>query len=192
MPVIEAYPERTETAVHPALSYPRVDELEFFIRDTTLGDMEEILDAAREFFEESNFAESGLTVDLENYRRTVTQYWRLASVKSFLARRVQDNELLGYVHVYCQKDYTVELIGETFQFYVRKDARGSLVGRALVEAACRQFDEWGCARSYVDCSPGMQNEKHLQTFINLWGKFGFKQIGITMVRGVKKHGKQSA
>jgi len=156
----------------------------FFIRDAMHSELKQIVSLAAEFFKESNFSRAGLTVDLAQYEKTLQNYWRYPSVKSIVALDEATGELLGYVHVYAQRDYTVELVGEMYQFYVRKDARRSHVPRALVEAACRQFDDWGCVRSYAECAPGLPDKKSIMTFTNLWRKFGYQQVGVTLMRGV--------
>lgn len=154
----------------------------FLVREAMQSEIPAIVELAGEFFKESNFSRSGLTVDLAAYRKTIENYWRYPSVMSIVALCRDTGQLLGYVHIYCQRDYTVELVGEMYQFYVRPDARGTLVPRELVRAACAQFDAWGCKRSYAECAPGLPDQKSVKTFANLWGKFGFKQIGITMLR----------
>lgn len=155
---------------------------DFIVRDAYQSEIPAIVQLAAEFFLESNFSRSGLTVDLKAYEKTIQNYWRYPTVKSIVALCKHTGDLLGYVHVYAQRDYTVELIGELYQFYVRPDARMTLVPRELVRAACAQWDEWGCKRAYAEAAPGLDNEKSLKTFRNLWGKFGFKQIGITLLR----------
>jgi len=159
--------------------------MKFFIRDAYQSEIPQIVKLAGQFFLESDFSRSGLTVDLNRYRKTLENYWRYPSVKSIVAISEEEEnygEVLGYVHVYMQQDYTVESVGEMYQFYVQPKARGSRVPRALVEAAVKQFDEWGCARSYAECAPGLPNEKHLKTFSNLWAKFGYRQVGVTLLR----------
>ena len=165
--------------------------MKFLIRPTTWHDLDRVADLAFQFFQESNFSRGGLTVDLEAYKRTIKNYWRNPFVTSFLAIEEDTAEILGYVHIYAQRDYTVELVGEMYQFYVIPRARGSRVARALVQAACDKWDEWGCARAYCEAAPGMQDEKHLMTFRNLWGKFGFGQVGITLMRPRGNYGEQS-
>lgn len=154
----------------------------FIVRDAMRSEIPQIVRLAAKFFEESNFSRSGLTVDLAAYQRTIENYWRYPLVKSIVALDQHDGDLLGYVHVYCQRDYTVELVGEMYQFYVKPEARGTLVARELVRAACAQFDAWGCMRSYSECAPGLPDEKSVKTFANLWGKFGYKKIGEVLLR----------
>lgn len=165
--------------------------MDFFVRPTTWHDLDRVAELANEFFKESNFSRSGLTVDLEAYKKTIKNYWRNPYVASFIALDAETSELLGYVHIYAQADYTVELVGEMYQFYVAPRARATGVSRALVKAACEQWDAWGCVRAYCEAAPGLDDEKHLMTFRNLWGKFGFEQIGITLMRQGGSYGSKS-
>jgi hypothetical protein len=56
------------------------------------------------------------------------------------------------------------------------------VARLLVEGAVKQYEEWGCARAYCEASPGISHRDHLGLFKNLWGKFGYKEIGVTLMK----------
>lgn len=165
----------------------KMTELKFKIRDAWHSEIPQIVALANDFFKESDFSRSGLTVDLVAYRKTIENYWRYPSVKSIVALDEEMN-VLGYVHLYCQRDYTVELVGELYQFYVKPEYRKTPVPRALVEAACKQFDEWGCARSYAECAPGLPDKKSIMTFTNLWRKFGYQQVGVTLLRETKYGG----
>lgn len=156
--------------------------MNFIVREAMHSEIPAIVRLAKDFFDESNFSRSGLTADLDAYRRTIENYWRYPSVKSFVALDSDNGDLLGYVHVYMQQDYTVEKVGEMYQFYVVPRARKTPVTRELVAAACHQFDEWGCARSYCECAPGLPDEKSIKTFSNLWRKFGYVEVGVTLMR----------
>lgn len=153
----------------------------FKVREATHAELDQIVNLAHGFFHESNFSRSGLTVDLEAYRRTLQNYWRYPSVMSLVAIDEEMN-VVGYCHIYSQRDYTVERIGEMYQFYVKPEYRKTQVPRALVEAAAAQFDAWGCVRSYAECAPGLPDQKSIMTFANLWGKFGYQQIGVALMR----------
>lgn len=138
------------------------------------ADMEQVCRLAERFFYESSFR--GLTINLDAYRKTIMDYYRYPSVKSLVAVTDQ-GDIVGYIHIYCQQDYTVELIGEMYQFYVAPEYRGTKVSRSLIEGAVAQYKMWGCAVAYCECAPGMEDEKHLQTFSNLWVKYGYKPVG---------------
>ena len=136
---------------------------EFHITKTKTKDIEDIVSMAIDFFNESCYA--GLTYDSEKYREILLGNIDNHYVGSFVCR---DNEekLMGFVHVFAQNSFTKELIGELYQFFVCKEARGTKVARMLVEKACKQFDEWGCARSYCETSAGFSDERNMGYFKN--------------------------
>lgn len=143
---------------------------------------EPLMDCAQCLFDESNF-NGVLTASRDKYRHLLNHYVSSPYVAGFIA---MDNEVVvGYVLIYCQEDYTVERVGELFQFFVRPEYRGSMVARSLIKAATQQWDEWGCVRTYAEAAPGFDDIKHLMLFKNLWRKFGFEQVGITMLREKK-------
>lgn len=143
---------------------------------------EPMLDCAQTFFDESNF-NGVLTPSRPKYRKLLEYHIANSQAAGYVA---MDNEVVvGYVLIYCQDDYTEEMIGELFQFFVRKEYRGTMVARSLIKRACDQWDEWNCKRTYAEAAPGFEDVRNLMLFKNLWGKFGFGQIGITMSREKK-------
>lgn len=148
---------------------------QFIIRPMMVpADTNQLVALATAFFYESNNRD--LTIDTDAYRKTINDYYRYPSVKTFVAV-TDEGDLVGFLHAYFQRDFTVEAIGECYQFYVAPEYRGTRVGRSLIEAAVKQYKIWGCARAYVEAAPGMDAEKHLKTFGNLWGKYGYKFVG---------------
>lgn len=141
-------------------------------------DVDEIVALAKGFFEESNLSKN-LTLKEANWRRTVTDYIDYESVNAIIA--VVNGNIVGYCLVYWQEDYTVERIGEMYQFYVLPEFRKTIVPRSLIKYAVKQYEEWGCKRCYLDASPGM-GDTQLKSFENLWGKFGYEKVGMTMMR----------
>lgn len=153
------------------------EDFDYVVRRAGKADIDQLVELGARFYQESNFL-GGLTMSKKNYRRTIEPYLDCELVASIVADR--DGEIVGYLHIYAQDDYTEELVGEVYQFYVTPEYRGSGVARSLVEMAQVQYAQWGVKRSYVEAAPGMDNEQHLATFRNLWGKFGYQQIGIVM------------
>lgn len=161
------------------------EEFDFIVRKAWVSDLDQLVDLGAQFYQESNFL-GNLTMSKKNYRATLAQYLdfdKFPYVAPIVA--VKDGKILGYLHIYAQRDYTEERIGEVYQFYVLPEYRGSGVARALVEAANLQYAEWEVARGYVEASPGMDAEAHLKLFENLWGRFGYKKIGIVMMKEFK-------
>lgn len=159
--------------------FRKKDQPQMIVRPAHYLDLDEICEAAVEFFHESSFRKLRLRVD--KYRKLVENHLDHPYCKSLICRI--DGELAGYIHVYCQDDYTEELIGELYQFYVRKPYRASGVARALVQAADIQWRVWGCARAYSDANPGFDDGgQSVKLFKNLWGKFGFNSTGQSFMK----------
>lgn len=162
------------------------EQFDFEIVRGTREHLDQLVALGARFFEESNFAGRGVTISLDNYRKTISEYIDFYSVAAICA--VREGQVIGYIHIYFQNDFTVERIGEVYQMYVAPEYRGSGVARSLVESAVLQYADWNCARGYVEASPGMQAEEHLKLFENLWGRVGYKKIGLVMMG--EFHGKQ--
>ena len=138
-----------------------------------------VVEAGVEFFNESNL-NGWLTVNRAGYRTMLEDSLDNGGVASFLA--VSCNQVVGYIHIYCQNEYTVEPVGELFQFFVRPEWRGTGVARSLIEAAQAQYIAWGCKRAYAEAAPGLRDPRHLNLFRNLFGKFGYEPIGATFMK----------
>lgn len=162
----------------------KIEEFDYVIRKAWSTDIPQLVELGAAFYQESNFLGT-LTMSKNNYQRTLERYIDHPLVAAIVA--VKGGEILGYVHIYAQNDYTEELVGEVFQFYIRPEYRGSGISRALAESAVLQYAEWKVARGYVEAAPGMDAEEHLKLFENLWGRVGYKKIGIVMMKEFK-HG----
>lgn len=141
--------------------------------------IERLVDAAKVFFAESDFKENGIECDTDTFRKLLHEYIYNPYVGAIIAVDEQDN-VVGYILIYCQQDYTVQLIGDLYLFFVQPEWRGTKVGRSLVEAAVKQWKEWGCKRVYTEAASGIQEPQYLTMFKNLWAKFGFTEIGVVM------------
>lgn len=150
------------------------------IREITESDLDAVTLAAEEFYAESDHR-GPLTPRPDKYKVMLQKYIGNPFVKSFLA--FQDGELAGYIHIYCQDDVTDEFIGEMYQFYIRKQFRGTGAARQLVNAADQQFQKWNCFRAYSEVAHGAVssgiNEK---LFCNLWAKFGYVPKGTVLMK----------
>lgn len=155
----------------------------YTIRESGVTDINDITTAAIRFFAESDM-DGVLTVNPDNYVRLLHGSLGQPNVKSFHARDY-DGNVVGYIHVYYQNDYTTERVGELFQFFVAPEARGTGLARDLVARATEQFRAWGCVRAYVEVSSGFKdNGQNNKKFSNLWQKFGFKEQGIVLTLDV--------
>lgn len=157
---------------------------EFIVREAMRSEIPQIVELARAMFYESSYGLNGnATIDTGKFQRTLENYWRYQSAQAIVAMDARNGDVLGYVMIYYQRDFTVEPVGELYQFYVRADMRKTLVPRELAKAATKQFDAWGCVHSYVECGTGFDDGgKSIKTFGNLWGKVGFKQVGAVFIR----------
>lgn len=157
----------------------QIEDFEFYVRPAVKMDLDQLVELGARFYQESNFLK-GASMSKKNYRQTLDRYIGLPYTAGILA--VRDGQVIGYVYIYAQSDYTVELIGECYQFFVLPEYRGSGVARALVEAAVLQYADWKVARAYVEAAPGMDDPQHIGQFKNLWGRYGYQQIGIVMLK----------
>lgn len=135
-------------------------------------------DTASMFFHESR--NDSLTIDVDKFAARILEASAYPTVRAFVY--MDSGACRGYAIINCSDDFTQELIGDMYQFYVRPDARGSEVARSLRDAVCKQFDEWGCAISYVCADTGIDDGRSVSMFRNLWAKAGFKPSGLTMSR----------
>ena len=142
--------------------------------------LDELFTLAENFWHESNYNNGKITLAPHFWKDTVRQHIGLDDTAAICVRH--NEKIVGYVLIYYQTDYTIERIGEMFQFYVTPDYRGTEVARMLVDAAVNQYKEWGCVRAYCEASPGISFKDHLGLFRNLWGKFGYEEVGITLMR----------
>jgi GNAT superfamily N-acetyltransferase len=149
----------------------------------TEEDLEELFELAETFWHESNFNREGITLRPDHWKHTVATHIALPDTAALCA--VVAGKIVGYVLVYYQADFTEERIGEMFQFYVSPEWRGTNIPRELVAAAMKQYEEWGCVRAYCEASPGLSFRDHLALFKNLWGKFGYQEVGITLMKEFK-------
>jgi ribosomal protein S18 acetylase RimI-like enzyme len=124
------------------------------VYEGTDSDVEEIATLAERFFRESNF-HNDLTLAPIGWRKTLYENIANPSARAIIAVDAAHGRIVGYVLIYKQRDYTVESVGELFQFYVSPEYRRTSVARSLIQAAVNQFDAWGCARCYAEASPGM-------------------------------------
>lgn len=155
------------------------DHFDYVLRKGQRRDIPQLVDLGARFFGESNQL-GGATMSREKYQRTLETFINHDLVAAIVAD--VDGEIVGYVHIYAQDDATVELIGDLYQFYVIPEYRGTGVSRELAKAAVSQYAEWNCKAAYIEAAPGMADPHHLQLFENLWGRVGFKKIGLVMCK----------
>lgn len=157
----------------------KTEEFTYDIRRAEKSDIDRLVDLGTQFYGESNF-HKGMTISKDNYRKTLEDYIGHPLVGAFVA--TVDGVIVGYSHVFAQTDYTVERVGELFQFFVQPEYRRTSIARSLAEVSVKQYHDWGCKRAYAEASPGMADPSHIKLFENLWGKFGYQKIGVTLMK----------
>jgi GNAT superfamily N-acetyltransferase len=157
----------------------KTEPFDFIVRRARREDLEAMVDLGASFFGESNRL-GGATMSRKNYRASLEPYFDHPLVAAFLAER--DGQLIGNAYIYAQNDATEEYIGDLYQFYILPEYRGTGVSRALADLADKQYADWKCKSGYLEAAHGMKGERHLKLFENLWGRLGFKKIGIVMMK----------
>lgn len=149
--------------------------VEFDLSFATHDDLNDILDLLYpSYFDESVY--SGLEYDPIATRRTV-ESWLDEIV--ILAR--VDGQLAGIVSMYFIQTFYKQAECDVVMFYVRPDYRGTGVARSLVNAIVMMADKNKAAVVYTTSGSGM-NGNNNQLYINLFKKFGFKDLGAELIR----------
>lgn len=148
------------------------------IREARKDDVESILPLGKRFWDETN--SNGLTFNSDNARKSIAENIGFKNLVGFCA--VINNQIIGYIFIYYENNFTDERIGRMSQFFVDPEYRKTTAARGLVRAAVNKYKEWRCARCYCEASPEMFSSNHLALFKNLWGKFGYNQVGITLMK----------
>lgn len=141
--------------------------------------VEEASKLAELFFYESDFAKS-CTLRLDGWKNIASQSIEEHYACMFCA--IHNGVIIGYIIIHAQDDYTEEMVGELFQFYVKNEYRGTPAARMLVKAADQKYNEWDCVRRYAEASAGLEITGYPKVFENLWRKFGYAPNGITMMK----------
>lgn len=137
-------------------------------------DIDDLVEEAETFFKESTM--KGLTPDPDKYKDFLQRFIGNPYVVCFVARKQDTNEIVGYSSAFVHDNYLVENVGELYQFYICPEARGSGLSRILAEKVINKFEEWNCKKAFVQS----YSDIDLKLFENLWSKFGFNVVGLTM------------
>lgn len=149
--------------------------MEINIYEAAKSDIPEIVALAETFYAESD-NNGKLTPDPQGWTKVLEEGFVNQYCCPIIA--VVEGKIVGYVLIYCQNDFTKELVGAMLQMYVSKPYRATRVARLLSHFADEKFKQWGCKRSFVECGTGV--EKAAELFRNLWAKSGFKQVGYVL------------
>lgn len=148
------------------------------IRKAELRDMTNLIELGREFISEGSW---GWTYSEENAAKSF--FTCINSPECDILISEEDGVLLGAVIVSYENDFQVDNVGDVLEFYVSKAGRGKGVGRELLAAACRWFDEHNCVQVFAKATANITEQG--KAFQNLFGKFGFNIFSDVLVRGVK-------
>lgn len=149
-------------------------------------DVEDLIKLSSEFFHESGHYKN-LTFDANLLRAQLEVRWR--EDPDFLTYVVLENvtgAYVGFAHFFREKVFSQEYIGETWQFYVKPEHRGTGASRLLAYVIDRQFEEWGCAISYAECGSALDNGRTNKLFFNLWSRFGYSFLGTSLFKQHRK------
>lgn len=95
----------------------------------------------------------------------------------------KDGKILGAAVLSYENDFQIENVGDIVEFYITKEARGTVAGRMLLDASCDWFDKNNCVNVFVKATGNIENNG--KAFQNLFAKQGFKVFSDVMVRGLK-------
>jgi len=156
--------------------------VEYRVVEAGYDEMDAILDLSERFFVESNYADH-LTFDRIKLRSNLFCAWqnRPRDFITFVLM-TDEREPAGFAHVRREDVFTVECVGELYQFYILPNHRGRGAARMLRDACQVRFDAWGCRISYVECGSGLDAGKNDKLFFNLWGKIGYKFLGTALFK----------
>lgn len=87
----------------------------------------------------------------------------------------------GFSMVCYDSDFMSERFGYVMKFYVHPFARGTYVGRKLIEETTKWFDANNCIDSFATSTAGIGQDKEFQ---NLLGKFKYEPCGVALKRGL--------
>lgn len=87
----------------------------------------------------------------------------------------------GFSMVCYDTDFMSERFGYVMKFYVHPYARGTYVGRRLIEETTKWFDANNCIDSFATSTAGVGHDKEFQ---NLLAKYGYAGCGVALKRGL--------
>lgn len=115
-----------------------------------------------------------------------TEYiWRIINDPlSAIFLHYQDDKIAGAIIVHADKEFQNEEFGYISKMYVLPEYRGTRTGRALLDEACRWFDQKNCILSFATATAAVGQDK---LYTNLLGKFGFVSQGMVLIRKGKQY-----
>lgn len=144
--------------------------------------LDDILGLGTVFFYESD--NKNLTLDLNLYKESLLSVINHINHAIFMV--FNNEEPVGYIIVYQDREFTVEFIGEIYQYYILPEYRGTKAFTMLRDAVNKQFQDWGVAKGYMTASSGVGDvKKNNQLIENAWRKSGYTTTGLVMTKEFK-------
>lgn len=116
-----------------------------------------------------------------NYSNAREYIWRIYndSYSDIIVSYDKDNIFTGFAIVHTDNETHTEYFGYVAKFYVMPSARGTGAGRQLLKEVVDWFDQRNCVVSFATATAGIGQD---QSFINLFQKYQYKNIGGTLIR----------
>jgi GNAT superfamily N-acetyltransferase len=148
----------------------------FSIRRATMDDLDEIERILHPtYFEESGY--NGLDYCAEGTRRMIAE-WIANDVAIIISSQ---GEPAAFGAMCLGRTFYKQIEADVEIFYVMPKFRATGIARALTDILCRIADANGAAIIYSSCLSGMGDKNHA-LYVNLWKKYGFRELGTVMLR----------
>lgn len=125
----------------------------------------------------SESAYKNMTYSSENTRDCIKGW--LESDFFFLAW--EGKKLVGLAVMGLMRTFYEENEADVDMFYIHPDYRGKGVSRMLVENIVKNAEANKCGVVYTACLSGI-SDKNNKLYKNLWGKFGFGELGTVLIK----------
>lgn len=141
----------------------------------TIYDIEPIEELLKEYMAESTY--NGLT-----YCKDGTVNMILSWLNEGFFFIVKDGEkVVGLAVMALMKTFYKELEADVDMFFIHPDYRGTGASRMLVDNIVQNAEANNCKVIYTACLSGI-SDKNNKLYKNLWGKFGFRELGTVLIR----------
>lgn len=144
------------------------------VREATAADLPGLLEIAKEFIAETGY---GWTYDEDAASRRFLLHIEYPEGAVIVAE--ESGELAGLAILAHDQDFMAQRLGYVVKFYVRAPYRGTIAARGMVVGAVEWFQHNLCWMAFATATANIGEDK---LFANLFGKFGFKAIGPTLIR----------
>ena len=150
--------------------------MKFIVRPAVIADADKIQGLLYpHYFNESIF--KTLKYNAQSTRDVINGYFDGGVVLI-----AEDGEkAIGFCVLSAGRTFYDDIEADVEMFFVLPEYRGSGVSREMIKNVVAAADMNGAAVIYSSCLSGI-GEKNDSLWKNLWGKYGFKQLGTIMMR----------